>query len=515
MDNTESRVTNSAKNVGGSFIQNFVYNIIRFISRTVFIHLMGETFLGVNSLFTNVLSVLSLAELGIGTAINYSLYKPLAEKNNEKIRTLMQFYKKAYRIIALIVTIIGLSIIPFLGVLIKDGSGIDNIILIYLLFLFNMTFSYLYSYKRTLIVADQKSYKLVPILLTCNIAVTVIQIAILFMTKNFILYLVAQSVFVILENIIVSKYIDKKYPILIEKTPIQPMEEEEKKTLKKNVKALIFHRIGEVLVHSVDSLIISAFISIAVVGIYSNYLLLLTMIQSFISLLFGSIVASVGNLIASDRERSHDVFKITNFICFSLYCVSAICFYNLFNPFITIWAGEKFLLPIITVNVIVINFYLTGMRTPTLTFKNAAGIYDADKYDPIVQAIVKLVISIILVNYMGITGVFLGSVISGMIPCVRRPIILYRELFKMKSIHYFKVYAFQILLVTLAAFGSGLLLESFNLPSGVLEIAIRLLVSVSIPSIIILILFHKTEEFKYVLSLVRKVLKRGKFNEEG
>ena len=206
------RTENSIKNI----IMNFLYNILnyglRFISRIIFVKTLAEVYLGVNGLLSNVLGILSLTELGIGTAIGYSLYEPLAKKDNDKISSLMQFYKKAYHIIAIIVLLLGLVLLPVLPYLIKDTADIENLNIIYIIFLLNMVIGYLFSYKRTLITSDQKKYKIVPHIMTFDIITSISQIFVLLIFKKYIIYLLIQSVCTILENIVINKYIDKQYP---------------------------------------------------------------------------------------------------------------------------------------------------------------------------------------------------------------------------------------------------------------------------------------------------------------
>ena len=203
------RTLNSLKNALGNFANSLILNLLKFISRIIFVKFLDEVYLGVNGLLSNVLGILALAELGIGTAISYSLYKPLAKNDVSEINSLMKFYKKAYRIIALVVLILGLVLLPFLPWFIKDTSGIDNLSIIYLIFLANMVIGYLFSYKRTLITADQKNYKITPILVLSNFLMTIFQIIVLIIFKNYLLYLLVQTLFVIFENVTVNIYINK------------------------------------------------------------------------------------------------------------------------------------------------------------------------------------------------------------------------------------------------------------------------------------------------------------------
>ena len=253
------RTINSLKNVLGNFANNLLLNLLRFISRIIFVKVLSDVYLGVNGLLSNVLGLLALSELGISTAISYSLYKPLADKETSKIKVLMRFYQKAYRIIALIILVLGLILIPFLPWFIKDTSGIDNLTFIYLIFLGNMVITYLFSYKRTLITADQHNYKIMPMIMLSNFLLTIFQITVLLIFKDYIIYLLVQSVFVVIENLLVNHVINKEYPYLKEKA-LEKLPKEEFKTIATNVKALMYHKAGSYVLSASDNIIISKFI---------------------------------------------------------------------------------------------------------------------------------------------------------------------------------------------------------------------------------------------------------------
>ena len=492
----KGRVVSSAKNIAGNFISNFICYILRFISRTVFIKTIGEYYLGINGLLSNVLSILSLAELGIGTAINFSLYKPLSENNEKKIVSLMNFYKIAYRWIAVIVLCLGLAIFPFLDVFIKDNQGFDNLNIIYLIFVLNMVLSYLFSYKRTLANADQKAYKIAYYTTISTLIATLAQILILIITKNYILYLLIQTLFIVFENLLINVFINREYPYL-NKIEAEKLDKEELGQIRTNVKALVFHRLGETCVNSTDNIIISSFVGVAVVGIYSNYSMLMSMVQTFILIIFNNLVASFGNLIAEgDKKKNYEIFKTVNFLSFAIYFIATICFLNLYNPFITLWIGKEWLLSTTTVIVIVLNFYMTGMRVALSTVKSAAGIYDADKYDPIFQSLINLVTSIILAQKLGILGVFIGTFISSLVPFIHRPIVVYKKVFNKNALEYFILYLKQTLIVILTAFGTYYLLNLFNISNSILDIIIRLIGSAFIPTLIIVLFYKRTNEYK-------------------
>ena len=500
------RTKNSIKNIIMNFLYNFLNYGLRFASRIVFVKTLAKVYLGVNGLLSNVLGILALAELGIGTAIGYSLYEPLAKNNTKKVRSLMQFYKKAYRIIALVVLVLGLILLPVLPYLIKNGDGIENLNIIYIIFLLNMAVGYLFSYKRTLVSSDQKNYLIVPFTMSFNIITSVLQIVVLLLFKNYIVYLLIQSVCIVLENIIVNRYIDKKYPYLTSNEEILPIDKTELAIIKTKIKALLLHKVGSYTLSSTDNLIISTLIGIVTVGIYSNYSLIINMSSSFIYLLVSNVIASLGNLIASENpKKCFKVFNEMNFICFVLYGISFVCFINLFNPFIELAFGSNYLLTMPVVYIIVINFYLTGLNNVVISIQTASGLYEKDKYVPLIQSAVNLVISIYLGKKIGLAGVFIGTIISTFIPLIVKPVIVYKNVFKENVTLYFKDFTKQAIVVIVSVFISTFIAKYVQISNFYINFVVLLLISLVVPCVIIFIVFHKNEAYKNVISRIKHI----------
>lgn len=501
------RTLNSLKNFSTGIGINLMSNLFNFISRTIFINTLGTSYLGINGLLTNVLSMLSLAELGIGSAINFSLYKPLAEKDNQKIALLMKFYKQAYRVIGLVVLVLGLVLMQFLDVLVKDPGNVENLKLIFLIYVINTSYSYFMTYKITLINADQNGYKLATINIVFNAINTILQIAALVLFKNYILYLLTNMFVLLLQRIYTNRKIDKLYPILNEKVEGK-LSKEELKIIIKNVKAMMFHKIGDYCINGTDNMIISTFISVSVVGLYSNYAMIISIITGIIMMFFNSITASMGNLIATEmEERKLEIFKVINFIGFWVYGFSAVCLYNLLNPFIELWIGKEFLISQNIVIIVILNYYLTGMRVPVHSVKAAAGLYDEDKFIPIIQSIVNLITSIILVQKLGLAGVFLGTLISSLVlPCWHRPYIIYKHVFKMSPKEYYKTYSiYAIVLICICLLISKIISLLFPTVT-IISFIFMMIICTIIPNIIIVALFYRSYEFRYLLSTLSNIM---------
>lgn len=503
------RTKNTFNNIVMALINTVLINVLRFVTRTIFIHYLSSLYLGVNGLLSNVLGILSLADLGISTAIGFSLYEPLAKDDKEKTKSLMAFFKKAYRIIALIVLVIGLGILPFLDVFVDDPNSIPYLWLYYLVFLFNMVIGYLFSYMRTLMIADQKEHKITKFVICFNLSLTLLQILSLILFKNYLVYLLVQSFILLVENIVINKFIVKNYPYIKDKN-VKKLKVEDKKNLTKNVKALLFHKIGSYFVDSTDNLIISKYLGLVTVGLYSNYYLITSTFSSFItSALWGSI-SSFGNLnVLESEEKRFSIYKVINFIGFACYGIIAICLFQLFNLFIKdLWLGEEFILTTGTILIICINFYVSGMMHVNDAIKSSGGLYDKDKYVPLIQSAVNIVASIILVKYYGLTGVFIGTLLSSVIPTIVKPYIIYKNLFNRSCLHYFMTYLKQLVIILLSALLVTLINSKIIISSAIIEFLVKGIISAFIPLLIIIFCYFKTDTFDILKEKIKVILKR-------
>lgn len=497
------RTKKSLTNLITSLIGQAFSIIISFITRMIFVKCLSPEYLGVNGLFTNILSMLSLVELGVGSAMTYSLYKPLAENNKEKIKTLMDLYKKSYRIIGLIILILGIGFTPFYKYLINDIPNIQTLNIIYILFVINTGVSYFYSYKRSLIICDQKKYIAMIYKYTFYFLYNIAQIIVLLLTKNFILYLICEVISTILENIAISVKADKMYPYLKDKD-IKPMKKDEFNKIKKNVFAMMFHKVGGMVVNSTDNIILSKFVGIISVGVYSNYYMIINGIQIVTNQIFDAIVASVGNLgVSESKEKIKSVFNKVFFMGFWIFSFCSICLIVLFNDFIQIWIGEQFLFDFSIVIVIVIVFYLRGMRKAVLTFKDATGNFYHDRYKPLIESVINFIISIILVKRIGIIGIFLGTVISTLTTSLWiEPYVLYKYVFKQNVKEYFyKFIKYTIIAIIVGI--TTLLVSSIIKNVSILTIIIKLIICLVIPNTLYFLIFYKTKEQKYFINLIK------------
>ncbi len=492
-----SRSKNSINNLTVALVGQVLGLIISFIARIIFVKKLGSEFLGLNGLFTNILMILSLAELGIGEAITYSLYKPLAKDNTYKCQMLMQLYKKVYTIIGITILGIGILITPTLTFFINNISRIRHVYLIYILFVINTSISYFFSYKRNLIIADQKRYIATIYRYFFYFLLNILQIVYLIFNADYIGYLRLQILSTFLENIFISKKANELYPYLKFNKKVK-LDEKSKKEVIRNTKAMLMHKIGGVVVNSTDNILLSKIISLETVGLYSNYYMVFNALNIILVQFFNSLGASIGNLCAIEsKEKQYNIFEKIFFLNFWMYFFTSICLVCLLNPFIKLWLGKKYLFSIEIVVILIINFYITGMRKTVLTFREACGLFYKDRWKAIIEAIVNLIFSIILAKRLGIFGVFLGTFISSVTVCNWvEPYVLFKYGFKLKLSKYFKKY-FQYSLFTVIVGGITYFLCSsikFNL---FFSFVIKTVTCLVVPNIFFYCFYHKSEEFQY------------------
>lgn len=493
-----SRVNAVVKNVRWGYIGTFATYVFGFAIRTIIIKVLGETYAGINGLFTNVLGVLSFAELGIGTALNYSLYKPVAENDSEKIKSLMLLYKKAYRIIAIIILGIGLALLPFINYLVKEPGDIGNIKIYYVFFLISTVSTYFVSYKYSLVNARQENYICSILSMISLIATYSFQIIALLLSQEYIVYLAVGTCVDIIQKIWIAFYLNKRYPILCEdaKEKLEPSELNE---IKKNTKALVIHKIGDVSVHQTDNIIISSFVNVSMVGKVTYYSYFVNAISQALYVALNAVVGTLGNVISvENKDSQYKVFKIYRFIAFWLFGYVAIGLYFMLTKLVIIMVGSKIVIDNSIVFLMLVDFYMIGHRMALNNMKMAGGIFKQDQLIPIIQSIVNLGISIFLVLRVGVIGVFIGTVVQGVIASIAKPIIIYPKLFEISSVYYFLdaiKYAFAVIIgAALCGVVDRALFNEVGIVSFVIEFVV---ISIIINSVFF-VLFRKSEEFRYI-----------------
>ncbi len=504
-----TRTENSTKNMYTGIINQFLTLIFRFITRTVLIRYLGTEFLGINGLFSNILTMLSLADLGIGSALVYALYKPIAENDYERQTIIINYMQKAYRTIGIIIIGIGILISPFLSYIIKEKVTIINIYIVFFMYLFQTASTYLFFPSRIeFLGANQKRYIYNNINSIFIILSNIFQIIILIIFRNFYLYLITIILFNVIQEFIIATITEKKYSF-IKDTPKKPLSKEEKKDIFKDCGALMIYRTNYVILTATDNIIISKYIGLIAVGLYSNYLLVTNSITNLLNIFFNSITASIGNLhVYNEKEKEYFIFKTINFITVILFGISCVGIYTLINNFITIWIGEEYLLSKSFVIIITINLYVEGLRKLLATYRTSYGLFRQAKIIPIVGALTNIVISIILVQKIGIFGVLLGTLISNLISFMwYDPLLIYKKVFNKNVLSYYISNILYMLLFVCISIICEKVCKLIAI-NGLLGFLIHGIICVIMSLIIIVIVFSRTKYFTYLKEIINKILKK-------
>lgn len=499
-----SRTENVKKNIYWSYISNIILAVFSMVSRTIFIYVLGVKYLGVSGLFSNILGILSFSNLGIGTAINYALYKPIATNDREAIKSLMALYKKAYRIIAGIICLLGLLVCPFLDYLVNTDIPMGEIRIFYLLILVDTVASYFVNYKTSYVTALQKSYIVTNMNTIFSIVTYVIQLGILLLVPSYLLYLINQVAVGMVLKVVTAIYLNKRYPILVEKN-IKPLDADIKKGIWKNVRALIIHKFGDAAVSQTDNIIISVFVNTTTVGLVTNYVTLQTMVATFTNTIFNSFTASFGNLIATEnKKKQEEIFDLYNFTGFWIYGFVFIAFVTLSQPFITLWLGEKLLVDDLTMILFFLSVFFQGMTITVYNFKVAAGRFDEDKWLAFWQAIVNLIVSIVCIKLVGLPGVYIGTIAQRLIVVIVRPYIVYRYVFEESVWKYYRSFIIRVGLIGMIAILMHIISSIIIPPISIGRFAVLTILTGIIPNIIILLVYSKSVELKLIISKVFK-----------
>lgn len=493
-----SRIQNSQRNFYMSILSQAITLLLSFVSRTVFVRTLGMGYLGINGLFTNIISVLSLAELGVGTAIVYSMYKPLAERDTKKLAALTQYYRTLYKMIAMIVSVVGLAIFPFLDSIINLDTPIPNVKYYYLLFLGEAIVSYLIIYKTSIITADQKGYIITKNRMIANIIASVLQIAILVSIKNYVIYLMIRILIPLAANYYSSRVAFKLYPFIDDK---ESLSKEERRSIWDNIKSMFLYRVGGVILNNTDNILISTLINTTLVGLYSNYSMLITRVTGFTSLIFSSVQASLGNLnVDANEKKKYRIFNILSLLSFWIYAFCSICFCILFQDFITIWLGREYQLSLDVVYIAVLNFYLEGVLYPIWCYRQTTGLFHETKYTMLIASSINLILSIILGKQIGLFGIFIATAISRL--CTNLwydPYILFKKYFNVSSKDYFiKQLLYILLIIVLVAIGQWLFCF-LSISNMYFRFIVKMIYCILVPNIIFILCFYKTDEFRYIL----------------
>lgn len=503
------RTKNALRSIFWGFANKLITIVLPFINRTIIIYLLGMNYVGLGSLFSSILSVLNLAELGIGGALVYNMYKPIAENDTDTICALMKFYRKCYRIIGCIVLVIGLILLPFLEYLIKgEYPAHINIYILYLMYLGQTVLSYnLFAYKNCLLVAHQRSDMASKLGMGINIANVLTQMVVLLLTRNYYIYIAVSMVYGVVTNISQAIIVNKLYPQYKCRGEIS---QELFQSLKKKVLGLVSSKVGGVVINSADNIVISAFLGLVILGHYNNYYYIMASIIGFLDVILYSLVAGIGNSIITESvEQNYRSFKKFNFIYQWIVSWCSVCLLCLYQPTMELWTPEG-MFPLYIVVLLVFRFYSGRCVQMSFAYKDALGLWWEDRYRPIVAAVVNLVVNIILINIIGIAGVIISTFLcSVFISTPWGNIVLFRSYFKKGLREYFIKLIYNYIVTFAICVVTYIICIKVPL-SSIWGLIVKGMICCIVPNLLIILCYFKSEEFKDTIEFMKNMCSREK-----
>lgn len=501
-----ARTKNTLRNIAFGSLNRIINIVLPFITRTVILYIMGTQYLGLSSLFSSILSFLSLTELGIGAAMVYSMYKPIAENDQSTICALLNLYKKLYRIIGAVILVLGLSLMPFLKILVPEELPPDiNLYLLYFIYLINAVLSYwLFAYKNALVQAYQRddiNSKIAAIITPASYAVMLVS---LFLTKNYYAYVIWLPVFTVLTNILRLVFVNRNFPGL---EPEGEISRELKQSIFKKTTALIGTKLNTVVLNAADNLVMSAFLGLTAIAMYGNYHYIMSSIIGFLGIVYSSMPAGLGNSLQTDSlDTNYRNFEKFSFINSWMVGWCAVCLVCLYQPFMQIWVGEELMFPFYVVLEMGLYFYVYQIRKIPVVYKDAAGIWWEDRFRPYVCMIVNVVLNIVLVQVIGISGIILSTVFSLFISIPWENYTIFKYVFHRSSKSYYGKMFLSASTMLLA--GAVTLWICSLLSDGIPAFVLKMCVCVVVPNVIFALLNCKRPEFREMMNMVRRILKR-------
>lgn len=470
-------------------MQNFTASIVRYLltfvfsfyTRRLFIDHLGVEYLGVAGLMGNVLNMLGLAELGIGSSIVFSLYSPIATGNQHKVHLLIHLYRCLYNYIGLVIAVLGLALMPFLTDIAPGLAEIPHYNLIYILFLLQAVIPYFFAYNSTLYTASQQDYKLQNIRTIFYLISVACTVAVLKLYPDYILLVCCMVILGILPQLIIFVMARRRWPWISTK-PSGRLDADDTATIKKNVKALVLHKLGDYCVNSTSGLIVANAVSLVAVGFMVNYSSVSSLLKSLVTQFFSAMTAGMGELVATaPKEKIHAVFGEMNFLAFWFFGATMMGFFFCADGFIDLWLGEGLNLPRAAVFFLAAEIYVTGMRIPPYVLQSAAGLYANDRYAPLVQSIVNLAVGIVTARIWGVTGVTFAVLFSGLVvPSWFRPYVIYRDFFNRSFRIYGGIFALYAFMLVVGLILTEVIYRCYSPEPGVANVLYRAAVAMAV-----------------------------------
>ncbi len=518
MANTKSRAENTLLNSTAGIAAKVINIAAGLLMRAVFILTLGKEYLGVKSLFTSVLTMLSFAELGMSGAIAFAMYKPVSTADNRRVGALLNFYKTAYRIVSLTVLVLGLSLIPFMSIIVPpDKVSPDiykDIVLIYTLYVVDAAISYLLIYKSMLFTAHQQQRYVSGVQSIFSLIRVTVECITLFLFKNFFVYLILGIIITRTQNWVVSRTADKRFPE-IKQYMKERLPKEERSRLLGDIRAKMIYKISNALMRGSDNIIISAVFGSTWVAYVENYTAVTSRITKVVNQFYNSATPSIGNLaVMSDEEKQYKTFRTLQFIAFWVCCFTSVSFATMLNPFVSLWLGKDFVMPAYFVVVIVFQYYIGSMIYPVTSFRDSNGLFKQGRYRPAIMALLNIGLSLALALYfrnssvlLGITGVKLATSVAQLLTLQwYDPMLIYRRVFKKKLSDYFRRWGGYFITAAVCTAGTWLLASLISFPNQYLNFALKGILCLIIPNSVIVLLYGKTDECKDFLLIMKRLV---------
>ncbi len=502
----EGRTEKATRNLIFGIIQKIITLACPFVIRTIILYVLGAEYLGLNSLFTSILQMLSLAELGFGSAMVFALYKPLAQEDEKTICSILNYINKVYKTIGTAMLIAGIAVMPFLRIIIEGDVPADiNLYLLYAVYLLNSTVSYfLYGYKQCVIIAAQRNDVISKNTSLVQIVTFILQVGILFLTKSYFAYIILLPISTAVTNIINAKNSDKLFPQYQCKGTIDVIT---KKEILKRTKALLGIKLNAVVLHASDSIVISCFLGLTAVAIYGNYHHIINAVGGFILILYTSLSAGIGDSIVNESiSKNYNDMKNLFFMHAWLVGLCTICLLCLYEPFMLLWVKRTdYIYPFSMVILFSLYFYSYHIERVIMAYKDAAGLWWEEKSRPYFCMILNLILNVILIQQIGYYGVILSTIISLIISIPWETHTVFKYLFKMSSFEYYKKFVYYFVVTVISAAITYSICALIPL-KGIALLAARLLVCAVIPNLIFLLVYRKMYEFKESIIKIKKIL---------
>lgn len=480
--------------------------VMSFVSRSVFLRILGVGYLGINGLFNDLLSMLNMAELGFGTAMTFGMYKPLAENDTETITALTNFYKRVYHTIALTILIIGMALLPFLPYLVNLEEDIPHIEIYYILFLVSNVASYFATFRTVVLYADQKNYIMLQRGAVWHIAEVGTMLVVLCLTKNYLLYLITQVIFVYARNIYMSRLSMKHYPYLKGSAKLP---KERKHGIFKDVGSAFLYKLANVMISGTDNALISVLINTETVGFYSNYQIITAKVGGIVGTVFSSTITSLGNLLAKDdEEKRYKIFQTMQSLCFMLSTFFVSCIFLLEEDFIRVWLGNEYVLGTMSLCAIVFNFYFSILTTPVVTYREAAGLFRKTKFIMLWTAFFNLVLSFVWGKYIGLSGIIFATSASKILTSFwYEPKLLFREYFHKNPLVYFAD-ILKSVVITAVTVCVTWLATHFFVPDGWLQLFLKGVLVAIISFVVVILMYGRTDGAKMLFDKFKMLIRR-------